>query len=101
VTSALDEVVGLVGVVSDLLGDELLLDDARCAAALHLELVDVAAGNDGVTGTELGVGLSAVLSKATISWKVGTSLVKLPSTSLRHCSTPTRRRQHSSPFLVK
>src|SRR6476620_4181005 len=36
-----------------------------------------------------------------MSWKVGSSLVKLPSTSLRHCSTPTRSRQHSAPCLVK
>src|SRR5207342_822186 len=43
---ALDDVVSPVGVVPDLPGDELLLDDTRTVAALHLELVDVAAGDE-------------------------------------------------------
>jgi hypothetical protein len=58
VTSALDDVVSLVGVVSDLLGDELLLDDTRSVATLLLELVDVATGDEGVARPEAPVGLS-------------------------------------------
>jgi hypothetical protein len=43
--------------MSNLLGDELLLDDTRPVAVLDLELVDVAAGNEGVTRAEPRVGL--------------------------------------------
>lgn len=68
-----------------------LLTGLDLAVLVRLVLVDVGGDDERVADSENRVyARSAVALNITMSWNVGSSLVKTPSVSLRKCSTPTR-----------